>query len=170
MLYAHLQTFDWMGCKVFKVGIKHPCTVQHTQPVPVEGRQSNSLFRDSVDFAILLARIGLRCTVSSPVFYWAENIRESASELHARRGRWTCSKFWRIVLCRPTMANYKERKRDMVIFNYYIYNDIAIRNDIIVLDCTTYISFFCLLNFPGTFSVLKWLASWNFTLSGRNMD
>lgn len=36
----------------------------------------------------------------------------------------------------------QERKRDMVIFNYYIYNDIAIRNDIIVLDCTTYISFF----------------------------
>ena len=74
------------------------CTVL-PQPVPVEGRQSNSLFRDSVDFAILLARIGLRCTASSPVFYWAENIGESASELHASRGEMDM-KFWRIVLCR----------------------------------------------------------------------
>ena len=111
-------------------------------PASASRRSPVSLYRDSVDFASLLARIGLRCTVSSPVFYWAENIGESASELHARRGGMDM-KFWRIVLCRVPSNNGKlqERKRDMVIFSYYIY-DIAVRSDIIVLYCTTYISFF----------------------------
>lgn len=60
-------------------------------PVTVEGHQSNSLFRDSVDFANLLARIGLHSTNLVSRFRSFLLGRESASELHARRGRWACS-------------------------------------------------------------------------------
>lgn len=79
------------------------------KPVPVEGRCS---VRDSVDFANLLARTGLRCTVSlaSSFFFIGLGHRtlgnQQVSYTQARRGRWSM-KFWRIVrLCRPATANY----------------------------------------------------------------
>lgn len=60
--------------------------------------------RDSVDFANAI--IGLRCTVSFPVFllgreYWG------ISRWATRKKREMDLKLSRIVLCRPAMANYK---------------------------------------------------------------